>query len=468
MSKNSPQIIKGARSWQWYANYITHPFHFFNRVHKTHGKVFVLGNPFPSSRSKKINIIAFGEDVNRAVFSQTDLFRPGGQFLRGPKNSAHQRLRGGLLAMRCPKARHHRKMIQPPFAKPAVASYVPTIKKLIDQVFDRWVIGEPLDMHKEMTTLANWIAAHILFGHEDFEQSMHICKLIIRWIDLDVMARRYPMPSFIPGAPYPRMLRHAEAVERAIHDLINAKRREAEPTNDVMSYLVHATKNENSKMDDIDLAAHTVILHAAAFITTANALAWTTYLLAQNPKFAAKLNEEVKTNITNWPPDPDQVDKLPLVDGLVREALRLFPPVHHTMRTATADTELLGIPMRSGDRVLLSSYITHRDPSIFENPNTFDPERWLRNKPNPFQYTPFSAGPRLCLGYQFALTEMKMIVVRLMQRFRLNVIPNSRIEANYNLILQPKYGIPMVVSEPDGAYSSSPVKGNINEILQCE
>ncbi len=428
----------------------------------------MLGNPVPFGNRGRRHIMALGEVANREVFSQPDLFKPGGQVIKGPKGSAHRRLRGGLLSIHRDLHRTHRRIMQPPFSKLSVASYVPTVTRLIDQVCDRWVIGEPFDMYEETTTMANWIAGHVLFGHDDFERSVQTCDLINRWIDLDVKARRLPLPFNIAGTPFARLLRHADGLERVMHELINDKRKEEELGKDILSVLIQAAKVEGSDMSDTFMAAHAVILHAAAFITTASSLAWTIYLIAQNPKFAATLDEEIKANITNWPPDAETVDKLPFLDGLIRESLRLLPPVHHTMRTATADTELLGVPLKIADRVVVSAFMTHRDPSIFKNPTQFDPTRWFGEKPGPFQYIPFSAGPRLCLGYQFAMLEMKLVIVRIMQRFRLNVVANSSIEADCKLTLRPANGIPMVVNKPDGAFAASPVRGNINEFVKNE
>ena len=283
---------------------------------------------------------------------------------------------------------------------------------------------------------------------------------------MDVLARKLPMQYRIAGTPLARLMDQAEVLERAIHELINEKRQEKETGKDVLSVLVEAAKIDGIEMNDTFLAAHAVILHAAAFITTASALAWTMYLIAQNPKFAAALHEEIKNNITDWPPTPETVEKLPFLDGLVRESLRLLPPVHHTMRTTTKETELLGVPLQTADRVVISAFMTHRDPAIFKNPTQFDPTRWFEGKPGPFQYIPFSAGPRLCLGYQFAMLEMKLVVIRIMQRFRMNVIPDSIIEADIRLTLRPVNGIPMVVNNPDGAFAASSVRGNINELVQ--
>lgn len=468
MADNEKHIVNGIASWSWYRGFLKDSFACLNKMSERHGRLFVVGNPIPFGGRGRLHVFAFSEEANKIVLAQPDIFRSGGQVIKGPRNSAHQRLRTGIIAMNGDKHRQHRKLMQPPFAKIAVNSYVPTITRLIDQVMDRWVLGEPFDMYEETTKMANWVAAHILFDHEDFDRSTQTCDLITRWIDLDVKARKLPIAFDISGTAGARLLRHAEIVEEAMHELINEKRNDTEPGKDILSILVHAAKKENADLTDVDLAAHAVILHAAAFVTTATALAWSMYLIAQNPKFTAELDEEIRNNITNWPPDANQVDELPLLDSLIRESLRLLPPVHHVIRTATCDTELQGIDLRSGDRAVVSAYMTHRNPDIFNNPAQFDPSRWIDHKPGPFQFIPFSAGPRLCLGYQFVMLEMKLVIIRAMQRFKLNVVENSHIDANVQLTLRPADILPMVANKPDGKFSSSRVTGNINQLVKCE
>lgn len=467
-NKKEKHIVEGIASWPWYRGFLKDSYSCLNKMADEYGDLFVMGKPNPLSSKGRRHVFAFSEEANKSVLAQPDIFRSGGQVIKGPKGSAHQRLRTGIIAMNGSKHRQHRKLMQPPFAKIAVASYVPTITRLIDQVLDRWEMGKSFDMYDETTKMANWIAAHILFDHDDFDRSTQTCELITRWIDLDVKARRLPVAFDIPGTAGARLLRHAEVVEEAMHELINEKRKETEPAKDVLSILVHAAKVEDADLTDVDLAAHAVILHAAAFVTTATALAWAMYLIAQNPKFAADLDEEIKSNITNWPPDVTQVDKLPLLDGLIRESLRLLPPVHHVIRTATCDTELQGVEMHRGDKAVVSAFMTHRNPDIYADPARFDPTRWMKKKPGPFQFIPFSAGPRLCLGYQFVMLEMKLVVIRAMQRFKLNVVEGTHLDANVQLTLRPKDTLPMVVNKPDGTFSSTRVTGNINELVKCE
>ena len=406
-------------------------------------------------------MLGLGAEANRHVLGQPDLFKPGGQVIRGPVGSAHQRMRKGILAMHGETHRLHRRYMQPPFSKSSVASYAGSMTDMIDQVIARWRIGRPFDMYAEMQVMANWIAARILFDHDDFERSIEVSKLIMRWITTDAEARRLMLRWDAPGTSYRSALKQAEILERAMLALIERKRSDEVPGKDVLSLLVRTTDGDGPAMSDTVLTAHLVILHGAAFVTTASALAWTMYLVAQNPEVAAALDDEIGAHLAGWPPQIETLDSLPMLDGVIRELLRLFPPVHHTIRTAVKPSELLGVPMRKGDKVILSGFVTHRNPDVFEHPDRFDPLRWTRIKPGAYDYIPFSAGPRMCLGYAFAMLEMKLIVARIMQRYRVQIVPGSRIDAAHRLTLSPGNGLPVTIHERDGNYTAVPVRGNV-------
>jgi cytochrome P450 len=461
------QAFRGIQTWKWYWLYARDPMRCLALANETAGPVCVVGSPLPFADGRQL-VLALGEQANRQVLSQPDLFRSGGQVIRGPPGSSHQRMRNGLLAMHGPRHQLHRKIIQPPFAMRAVTGYAPTMARIIDEVLDGWEVGQTRDMFDEMATLANLVAAQILFGHKDREKSIEVSRLVQRWILIDADARRLMLRMDLPGSAYRRLLRHAEVLEQAMRALIAHKRDEEPLADDVLSILIREADRNKRRMNDTELIAHAVILHAASFITTASALAWTLYLIAQNPAIAADLNKEIDDNLGDWPPESRRLDSMPLLDGVLLESLRLLPPVHHTVRTAHVPTDLLGIPMKQGDKVVLSGFITHRNPEVFPRPSRFDPARWTGKKPGPYQYIPFSAGPRMCLGYQFAMLEMKLVVARIMQRFTLRVVPGARIEAACRLTLSPASGIPMTVHDRREPYQSAPVGGNIVELVESE
>ena len=461
-----PYVLYGHQTWRWYAQYLRDPISCFLDAREIYGPVGGLGNPLPFWKGGRQHVMAFGAVPNRIVFGQPDLFRPGGQVLRGPRGSAQRRMRKSIFAMHGDEHNRHRRVMQPPLSRLAVASYAPAIAGLIDQVLDRWEVGKPIDAYHEMLTLSNWIAAHLLFGEADFERSLAICMLIRDWITLDVEVRTLKLRPSLPGALVRRLLRHAETLEAAVRQLIEERRSAGAPGKDLLSQLIGAHGDKDFAMSDDELVAHSVILHGASFLTTASTLAWAMYLLAQNPAVAAALDREVASKLTAWPPATGEIDAMPLLDGVLRETLRLLPPVHHTLRTVAAPTDALGLQLRRDDRVIMSAFMSHREPTVFPEPDVFDPARWIRDRPGPYDYIPFSAGPRLCLGYAFATLEMKMILARIVQRHRVALVPHSKIDVIYRLTLCPSAGVPMTVEPRDGAFSAAPVSGNILKLVR--
>jgi cytochrome P450 len=431
-------------------------------VQQKFGPLAVLGNPV-SPRQRLI--MAIGEPYNREVLGQPDVYRTGGQVMPGPRGSTHRRMRLGILAMNGEQHRNARRMMQGPFQKPAVSAKVETMAELTDQVLAAWNPGGTVDLYAEMRKLSNWLAANILFGNEDFAASTRLGETIHRWFTCDARARKTFFWLNIPGTAYWQTLRLAEQLDADLQETIARNRRTRTPGSDVLSILIRALDSGHGAMTETELIAHAVILYGASFETTANALAWTLFLIAQHPAIAADLHDEITSRLAGWPASREQLDELPLLDGVVRESLRLLPPVAYSFRMPVCDADFCGLAVRKGDRVLLSHFHTHRNADVFADPLRFRPARWFNFRPSPYEFMPFSAGPRLCLGYSFALAELKLVVARVMQRFRLGAVPGSRVDAVVRLTLQPQRGLPMRVFAQDRAFEAAPVSGNIRTMV---
>jgi cytochrome P450 len=467
-ARQAPPTVRGAASWQWWLQFILDPLQCLAAARARFGPVCVLGNPLPFWTGGRRFVFATGADYVREVLGQPDVFRPGGAVMAGPRGSAHYRIRYGIFAMFGEQHRSHRRVMQPPCAKPAVTGYAETMIQSIDQIIDRWRPGETLDMYREMRALSNWVAARILFGNDDFSASLRIGNEIESWLALDAKVRRSGLWINLPGTDYRRLLRQAERLETLMRETIERNRRSKSPGTDMISLLIRARDSGQAAISEIDLIAHAVILYAASFETTANALTWTLFLIAQHPSIASQLHDEIRSRLADWPPDHRQLDALPLLDGVVRETLRLMPPVAYTFRTAHRDTQLGELWLRDGDKVVLNHFHTHRDPDIFPSPNSFKPARWFNGRPDSYEYSPFSAGPRICLGQSFAQLELKLAIARIMQRFRLTVVPGSAIDAFVQLTLRPRHGVPMTVHAQDRAFAASPVTGNIHGMIELQ
>ena len=178
------------------------------------------------------------------------------------------------------------------------------------------------------------------------------------------------------------------------------------------------------------------VLFAASHETVAKGVTWTLFLLAQHPTVMAELDDELRSVLGDSPPSLSDLARLPLLDAVTKEAMRLFPPVPWASRKIRTETELAGIPVRHYDYVVLNHFMTHRSPEVFPQPLRFRPERWFETKPDNYAYVPFSAGPRSCIGKALGTATIHLMVAMILQRFRLTVAPNSRISRSVQVTEQ--------------------------------
>jgi cytochrome P450 len=165
------------------------------------------------------------------------------------------------------------------------------------------------------------------------------------------------------------------------------------------------------------------------------------------------------------PPEVSRLPRLPLLDRVIKESLRLLPPVMWWSKVAAAPVELGPYPLAAGAHVVFSSYITHRRPDLYPRPDTFWPDRWVTCEPTPFEYLPFSAGPRTCLGSGFATMEMKLVLAQLLQQWRPEMRSGSRVDRGGLMVSQPKHGLPVTLARPVGRAPEITISGSIRRVL---
>jgi cytochrome P450 len=211
------------------------------------------------------------------------------------------------------------------------------------------------------------------------------------------------------------------------------------------------------------LLNHLPTLFAAAFETSQTALTWALFLLAQHPRAAGELLDELSA----LPDDnPERYASCELLDSIVRESMRLLPSVPSQTRRTSRETDIVDCDVGSGSYVILSAFMTNRDPDLYPEPNRFRPERWRTAKPSQYEYLAFSAGPRTCIGSWFASSLLRIAIARIMRRFRLRVVPDSKIDHQVRLTLRPsKRGLPVVVHAQDGRFEASAIGGALCKIV---
>jgi cytochrome P450 len=324
------------------------------------------------------------------------------------------------------------------------------MRDLTVAMLDDWTPGVVLNVAREMHQLALVIAGRTLFnmdlGGNAQELSQAVATLIATLGDVfHVTLARLPfnVPGLGAGGSVRQGLARIDAVLGAI---IAEHEREATDTGDVVSMLVAARDEDGSRLTPQQIRDQLLTLFVAGHETSANALAWAFYLLAQHPTVTARLLQELDRELHGAPPTAADLERLPYLDQVVKETLRLYPPAASAVRTAREGFDWQGYRVNAGEVVFYSPYISHRIPQYFPAPDTFRPERFDpagSENPPPYAYIPFAAGPRSCIGAPFATMEIKTVLATTLQRYRLDLVPNQRVVQVSRTTLQPKYGIYM-------------------------
>ncbi len=361
--------------------------------------------------------------------------------------------------MKEPKHRLQRQLVMPAVMKSAVDRYTPIMQAIIADELGRWRAGGVVDMDEEMRRITMRISGETLFGETGGESSLSFGSMVDEWFQRSYTFGSTYFPVDCPGTSFHGLLKYAERLAGVIQEMIRRRRADKNHRGDVLSVLIRARDEGRAHVTENDLFGQAAILFAASFETTATTLSWTLFLLAQFPMVALALRDEISAAC-----DRD-LENLPLLDAVIKESMRVLPAVALTLRAVTTPTELMNLVLRRGDRVICSHYLTHRIPERYPNPNRFDPQRWRTINPGHYEYIPFSAGPRQCIGPVFAMRMMKQVLGAILPRFSFRMVEGARVERAFQVTMVPRYGLPMIVAEHEDGFHAARVRGNIHEMV---
>jgi cytochrome P450 len=204
--------------------------------------------------------------------------------------------------------------------------------------------------------------------------------------------------------------------------------------------LLLAQDEEGGTLNDEQVLDHTLTMYIAGHETSAKALTWAAVMLAEHPQVAARLRQEVDSVLQGRKPSQADLVRLPYTLQVLKETLRVRGPSYVNGRTPVEDIELFGYHLRKDEYILLSPYTLHRDPSVFPDPERFDPDRFLPENEKRLPrgaFLPFGAGPHVCIGAQFAMLEMHLILAHLAQHVEFSIVPGQNIRPVPMMVLQP-------------------------------
>jgi cytochrome P450 len=353
----------------------------------------------------------------------------------------------GLLLSENDTWLRQRRLIQPAFHRQRVASYGDVMSAFAARHASRWKAGDIIDVHAEMMELTQAIVAKTLFDADvsgDAQEAIQAAKVLAQ--DFGARLRSFRLIPY--WVPTPRNLRSRRAVRRLdalVHRIIAARQQSQEDRGDLLSMLVHAQDaDDGTRMTARQVRDEVMTLFMAGHETTAVALSWTWYLLAQHPEADARLAAELRDVLGDRPASVTDLSRLKYAEMVVTESMRLYPPAYGLGRQAVRATEIAGHALAAGDIVIAPTWVVHRDRRWFDDPDAFRPERWVgdfaQRLPR-YAYFPFGGGPRQCIGNSFAMMEAILLVAAIAQRFRLSLVPGQQITPTPYVTLRPEPGI---------------------------
>ena len=329
--------MRGPQAALWYLRFFRDPIHALRLAHATFGPVCAAGNVIPLPQREKLHVIALGPEYNHQVLGDPARFRTTGQGIGGPRDSAQRRLRYGLTRSQRGRHARQRQFMLPPFQKTAVDGYTEKMVAVTDKLLGQWQPGSVVDVWREMRKLTLEISSDVLFAREDpaafaparrDDRRLDLARLLGPRLEPDARSARACRIGACCATPRPSSARSRRCSTKS--------ERAGATGGDLVSMLVAANREGQQWMSDEDLIGQVTIAFAASYETTANAMTWTLFLLAQHPKVAHALLDELDAVFGGAPPTVETLARAPLLEAVVKESLRILPPVPYTIRVARA------------------------------------------------------------------------------------------------------------------------------------
>ncbi len=346
-----------------------------------------------------------------------------------------------------------RRLVQPAFHPRRLESYGRTMVASAHRLAESWSPAfleqgyVDVDIDRAMTSLTLSIICQTMFDSELAEQSTEISAAVASLSKIAFFEMQAPIrvPNWVP-TPWNRRKQQAiNVLDRVVWQFVRNRRREGTDHGDLLSMLLAAVDEESggTRLDDQQVRDEAMTLMLAGHDTTAAGMDWLWYILARFPEVARRCRDEVDSVVGQREPEAGDVERLDYLVATIKETLRLYPPAIGTfLRQTTVDLTIGGYSIPARSLVTVSSYVTHRDGRWFPNPEQFQPDRFLPDRLDAIPagaYFPFGAGPRICIGQSFAMTEMVLVTATLLQSCEVATIPGAPAPVQHvTMALRPK------------------------------
>ena len=359
----------------------------------------------------------------------------------------------GLITLEGDAWRRHRRIMAPAFDHQSIVAAVPAMVEAADWLAAQWEAlppGRIIDMAQEMRRLTLRIIARTMFSTDSSGMEALVGSSVARYQEslrpslLDLAG----LPDFWPRLRNRRGRAAFAELSAQIDRIIDGRRGEPQGSRvDLLARLIAST-DEDGALSPEDIRAEVLTIFMAGHETTALALTWAWYLLAAHPAAQARLEAELEEALGGRPLAHGDLERLVFTRMALDETLRLYPPAHTMSRQALGPDELCGRRVRKGSIVFILPWLVHRHRRLWDEPDCFIPDRFApeRAESRPrYAYLPFGAGPRVCIGAAFAVTEAMSVLATLARRFRPRLAPGHTVETAGLITLRPKNGLMMIL-----------------------
>lgn len=431
------------------ALWMLRPVAFLEHCRARYGSTFTLRLPgFPP-------IVSFADEAaNRDVFTG-----PPEELYAGGANASLRPILGpgSLLLLDGERHLRERRLLLPPFHGARLHAYGETIAAITRTEIARWRTDAPAPVQPGTQEITLDVILRTVFGMDEGPSMQHLRAAMLSLLDHASPVNMVPLlqRDLGPRSPWGKFLAHRADVDALLYELIATRRREGTAGHDdILSLLLDARYEDGSVMSDRDLRDELMTLLAAGHETSATALAWAITWLARTPSVQARAHEEVDRVLGGAAPEGASAKaELPYVDAVIKETMRIDPVVYAVGRVLQKPRTIGGWDLPSGHAAILSIWLTHHDPVLWPEPGRFDPERFLSasggasgrgNRVTPYTYFPFGGGVRRCIGMQFALYEMRIVLAEVLRRFRIEPAGEIR-RVRRTVTMAPSDGAPVVL-----------------------
>jgi cytochrome P450 len=369
---------------------------------------------------------------------------------KGTRKVLAEVLGQGLLTSDGELWRRQRRLTQPAFQLDQIQKYSVVMVEFTNAMLNGWHAGETRNNHSDMMRLTLEIVAQTLFtasvGDRAARVGAALDVLMKYWSGLGAMFRWW---KYLPTPGASRFRRAIRELDSIILDTVAQRRAGGSGSEDLLDRFLNARDDDGCRMTDKQLRDEIVTLLLAGHETTAVALTFCFYLLALHPQADARLAAELDEVLAGRPPALADIPRLRFTEWVVKETMRLYPPVPSVGREALTDCEIGGYHVPKGAQIAVVPWMTHHDKRWFgEDADKFRPERWdndLAKRLPRCAYYPFVDGPRICIGMHFAMMEAVLVLATVASRYRLELAPGYTLKLNSSVTLRPQGGMPMIL-----------------------